>query len=309
MNEPIITKYRPTEWGQFIGNETAIYVLVRRLKSSTCPHAFLFTGPSGVGKTTAARIVATELGADIHEVDAASNNGVEAMRALVEFSQHMSFTGSGRRMLIIDECHTLSKPAWQAILKLLEEPPEHLYISLCTTELSKVPETVLTRAYHTALKRVTGPEMTDFLLAICDLEDWKPTDEILELVTQVADGSLRMGLNVMSAIHDAPNRNEALRIISLVEAGDDLKELLQLLIKGHREWKRIRLLLLKVQTDFSDETAIQAGRYICAALVNTENSEQAARIWTLLDALLFPSDTWDKRTAFVTAIGRMLWAQ
>lgn len=308
-NLSLINKYRPDEWGEFVGNTESVNALQRALKTASArPHAYLFTGPSGIGKTTAARILSKHFEADITEVDAASNNGVEAMRSLVEFSQYMGLTGSGARLLIIDECHALSKAAWQAILKLLEEPPQHLYLALCTTELIKVPETIITRCYHTVLRAIKPAEMEDLLEAVCHAEGWKPNQDVFALVVRAATGQPRKALSILQSVHDAFSLDEAKRIISLVDASDPMKELLQHLIAGKKEWKVIQPLLRRLEDDSFDEAVIPAGRYIMGALLNCEEAGRAQRIWQLLEALLFPSETWDKKAAFIAAIGRMIWS-
>jgi DNA polymerase-3 subunit gamma/tau len=305
---PLITKYRPENWDEFVGNEEAIHALKRVLATASArPHAYLFTGPSGIGKTTAARIVAKHFQADVQEIDAASNSGVDAMRSLVEFSQYMGMGGTGERLLIIDEAHALSKPAWQAILKLLEEPPVHLYLALCTTELVKVPETIQTRCYHTVLRPIKAPEMEDLLEAICGAEGWVVNKDVFALAIQAATGQPRKALSILQSIHDAPSRDEAKRIISLQEASDPMIELLQHLISGKRSWTIVSGCLRKIEADSFEEASIIAGRYIAGALLNCDDEKRASRIWQLLEALFFPAETWDKRTAFTAAIGRMIW--
>jgi DNA polymerase-3 subunit gamma/tau len=305
---PLITKYRPESFGEVIGHEAIRASLIRVLGAAQSrPHAYLFTGPSGIGKTTMARIIGKILEADILEVDAASNSGVEAMRGLVEFSQHMALSGAGTRLMIIDEAHALSRPAWQAILKLLEEPPPHLYLALCTTELIKVPETIQTRCFHCPLRPLTAPEIEDLLAVIADLEGWRVAPDVFQLAVQAGTGQPRKALTILQAIHDAPNRDEARRVIALVEASDPLIELFQHLLKGMRSWKQIRPLLLRIESETFEEAAIQAGRYLAAALVQTEDEKRAAAIWQMIEALVFPSETWDKKIAFIAALGRILW--
>ena len=304
---PLITKYRPTSWDEFIGNESLIASLQRAMTSSSPPHAFLFTGPSGIGKTTAARIVGSMLEADVTEIDAASNSGVDAMRGLVEFGQHQAFSDSGRRLIIIDEAHALSKSAWQAALKLLEEPPRHLYIALCTTELDKVPDTIATRCFHAPLRAVRATEMEDYLAAICDLEAFEVQQDVFALVVQTATGQPRKALSLLQAVHDAPSKDEARRIIARQEAGEPLIELLQYLLSGKRSWAVIGPTLQRIDADAFESAALLAGRYISAALLRAENEQKAQKIWSLLEALMFPAATWDRKTAFMAAVGRMVW--
>lgn len=304
---PLIVKYRPDNFGQVLGHEVAIGALQRVLKSASRPHAFLFSGPSGLGKTTLARIIGNQLEADVNEVDAASNSGVDAMRQLVEMSQYMSMTGAGCRLLLIDECHRLSRPAFDAILKLLEEPPEHLFLALCTTELVKVPPTIIGRCYHVQLNPLKPVEIEDLLTVVCELEDWQVRPDIFQMVVQACEGSPRNALSLMQKVHDLPTRDEAKRVLALIEAGDPLIDLLQHLIAGKESWKVMRAILERIEPDAWEDAATIAGRYIMGALIRAEDEKSAARIWQLLDALVFPSNTYDRKAAFVAAIGRMIW--
>ena len=307
-NEPIIVKYRPAQFGELIGNEAINAALLRALSSETSrPHAFLFTGPSGIGKTTTARIVATHIGAEVIEIDAASNNGVDAMRALVDVGQHMSLSGAGTRMFIIDEAHALTKPAWQAILKLLEEPPPHLYIALCTTEANKVPDTINTRCYHVALRALKPAEIEDLLILVAELEGWTVAPDVMQAVVQAATGQPRKALSILQSVWDAPSRDEVRRIINLMDASDPLIAVCQHLLAGKKSWKIIGEQLQRLDIDDFEEASIAAGRYIMGAMTNARDENDARRAWLLLEALLFPANSWDKKAVFIAAVGRMIW--
>ena len=306
-NKPIITRYRPETFDEVLGHTAQIAALQRVLTSSSRPHAYLLTGPSGTGKTTLARIIGAELKADVHEIDAASNNGVDAMRDLVEFSQHQAFTDTGIRLIIIDECHTLSKAAWQAILKLLEDPPDHLYLALCTTEDDKVPETVHTRCFATRLQPIAQQIISDYLSIIAETEEWTPSQEIIDFAAEASDGSPRMALTILQGIHDAPSREEAARITRLLEPTSDLIDILRHLLDGKRSWAVISAGLKKLDGMNFDEVSIQAGRYLSAALLRSDDEKKALLIWQMLDALIFPVETFDRKVAFITSIGRILW--
>ena len=140
MND-LITKYRPTTWDDVVGHKGVIRALKATLAKCSA-RSFLFSGPAGCGKTTLARLIAKAEGCDQpREIDAASNSGVDDMRAVAATANYRGMDG-GPTVIIVDECHRLSKQAWDALLKPIEEPPNDVYWVLCTTELTKVPKTL-----------------------------------------------------------------------------------------------------------------------------------------------------------------------
>lgn len=306
-NQPLITKYRPLSFDEVVGHTSVMAALRKAIRGDTTPHAYMLTGPAGLGKTTTARIIAKELDAEPLEIDAASNNGVDPMRELVEMGNHQSLSGKGRRAFIIDECHTLSKPAWQALLKLLEEPPEHLYLMLCTTELSKVPDTILSRCYHVVLRPLKPEELGDLLTTVAELEDWPVAADVMQAVLQSAEGSPRKALSLLQAVHDAPNRDEVKRIINLMDASDPMHELCKLVIAG-AAWVPVQQVLARIGDDEFEHASNMLARYLLAVMNSAKNEDGAKRAWQALDALLFPAASWDRKAAFYAAIGRMRWA-
>jgi len=227
---PLHLKYRPRSFDAVIGQQAVVSSLKKVLSSSNVPHAYLFTGSSGTGKTTLARIVATTLGipaTNILEVDAATTSGVENMRNITELARYKSLRDEeGRRFVIIDEAHALSKATWQSMLKSIEEPPEHVFWALCTTEADKVPETIRTRCTSYNLKKVSTDDLHGLLENVNRLEVLKVTDDILGMLAREAAGSVRQALNYLSKVAGVKDKTEAM---SLLDKGvGDEKEAIDL---------------------------------------------------------------------------------
>ena len=145
---PLHLKYRPTNLDEVIGQNAVVQSLKQQLTGQSTPHAFLFLGPSGVGKTSIARILAGMMKCDdanILEIDAATHSGVENMRSVTQMAQYRGIGESPNKFIIVDEVHALSKATFQSLLLSIEEPPPHVYWALCTTEPDKIPTTIKTR--------------------------------------------------------------------------------------------------------------------------------------------------------------------
>lgn len=170
--ESLPNKYRPKCFAEVVGQPTIISILSRQIETKTFRNSYLFCGPSGCGKTTIARIMANTLNnneGEPIEIDAASNNGVDSIRALIVDAQQTSID-SEYKVYIIDECHMLTNAAWNAALKLIEEPPSNSIFIFCTTNPDKIPETILTRVQRFDFKRVPIKDISDRLEYICNEE-------------------------------------------------------------------------------------------------------------------------------------------
>jgi len=189
-------KYRPATFAEVVGQAHIVDVLESAIKGKKTAHAYLFFGPRGTGKTSIARIFASALGAkstDIIEIDAASNTGVDDIRELRSTVASMPFE-SPVKVYIIDEVHMLSKSAFNALLKTLEEPPAHVYFILATTEKEKVPETVISRCQSLTFKMPSKDALKKFVMDIAKKEG-KPIDApSADIVAQFGDGSFRDSL-------------------------------------------------------------------------------------------------------------------
>ena len=213
-------KYRPQTFDDLIGQEVVSETIINSIKANKVPNAYLFTGIRGIGKTTIARIVAKSLNCsngienkckvkcnnceaitnsnhiDVLEMDAASKTGVDDVRDLIEFSRYGP-TSSKYKIFIIDEVHMLSKQAFNALLKTLEEPPEYLKFIFATTEIKKIPITVVSRCQRFDLSRIKSIELFEFIKKIKEKENGKATDEALKLIVKISEGSVRDALSLL----------------------------------------------------------------------------------------------------------------
>jgi len=186
-------KYRPSAFDEVLGQDHIVKVLKGALKLGNVSHAYLFYGPRGTGKTSIARIIASELGTkdhDIYEIDAASNNKVEDIHELRENVRTLPFD-SKYKIYILDEVHMLSKAAFNALLKTLEEPPAHVIFILATTELEKVPDTIISRCQMFTFKKPSTEVLKDLVVSIAKKEGCKIDVAGAELVALLGDGSFR----------------------------------------------------------------------------------------------------------------------
>ncbi len=198
-------KYRPSSFSEVVGQGHVVKALQGALKEGNVAHAYLFYGSRGTGKTSVARIFARELKAhdsDIHEIDAATYTGVDNIRALREEAAVMPFE-SERKVYIVDEVHMLSKGAFNAFLKLLEEPPSHVTFILATTDLDKVPDTIQSRCQIFTFKKPTQKAIAETVAAIAKAEGFTLEKASAELIALLADGSFRDSQSILQKILSA----------------------------------------------------------------------------------------------------------
>jgi DNA polymerase-3 subunit gamma/tau len=239
-------KYRPTTLTELVGQEMLAQALTQGIEANRLPHAFLLHGIRGVGKTTTARILARSLNClgvdgkggitpspcgvcascvsinedrhlDVIEMDAASRTGVDDIREVIESSRYKAVVGRFK-VFIIDEVHMLSKSAFNALLKTLEEPPPHVKFIFATTEIHKIPETILSRCMRFDLKRIEPEQLKKHLKLIAEKEGFQVEQEALVNLARAADGSLRDGLSLLDqAIALASDGKEAVVKTAVVQ--------------------------------------------------------------------------------------------
>ena len=208
MNYIVLSrKWRPKSFDQVVGQEHVTQILSNSLSINKISHSYLFSGPRGVGKTTVARILATNLNEvedllssiDIIELDGASNRGIDEIRDLKESVRYVPVNGK-YKIFIIDEAHMLTKEAFNALLKTLEEPPAHVIFILATTESQKIPSTISSRCQKYDFKRIRLQDIIAHLSFILKEEGYKSENEALKAIALKADGSLRDALSLLDKV-------------------------------------------------------------------------------------------------------------
>lgn len=240
----IARKWRPQSFTDVVGQNHITQTLSNALKNNRLPHALLFTGPRGTGKTSSARILAKALrcpnavdfvpcnechscqeiasgsSVDVIEIDGASNNGVDAIRELRETVAFMPSTGK-YKVYIIDEVHMLSTSAFNALLKTLEEPPGHVIFIMATTEVHKIPQTILSRCQRFDFRRIPTRQITERLALICEREGVSAEEEALWVIARQGDGSMRDSQSLLDQVitfaNGALTRSNVVEILGLTD--------------------------------------------------------------------------------------------
>ncbi len=266
-------KYRPQKFLEVTGQEFITETLRNAVATGRVAHAYIFAGPRGVGKTTTARIVAKALNCenpvngepcnecpqcveitkgshpDVIEIDAASNRGVDQIRELRE-SVHYSPVKGKKKVYIIDEFHMLTKEAFNALLKTLEEPPEHVVFILATTEIDRIPPTILSRCQKFIFRRIPEEVIVETLREICRRENVEYEDEALKLIAVSSEGCMRDAESLLDqAIALGQGRIESKLVSEFlgILTGREVRELLTLGFEGNKEELRTRLKKLEIE--------------------------------------------------------------
>ena len=258
MYQALYRKYRPKDFGSVVGQESLVKTLKNSVKNNSFCHAYMFFGPRGTGKTTLSKIFARTINClspidgnacgkcdncinsyakecvDIIEIDAASNNGVDEIR---ELKNKISLVPAQLKykVYIIDEVHMLSLGAFNALLKTLEEPPEHAIFILATTDPQKVPETIISRCQCFSFKRISENNIVDRLRYICNEENIIIDDDVLMEIALASEGGMRDALGLLdklrSFIDDKITIDDFVELNGLVTQAD-LKKLINFIMNG-----------------------------------------------------------------------------
>lgn len=310
MELPLPLKYRPKHLDDVLGQDEVVKSIRKAIAAKTRPHAFILTGPSGVGKTTIARILAQGFNcgaASIIEVDAASNSGVDAMKEVTASARYQGFGAEPNKAYIIDECHSLSKQAWQSLLKSIEEPPAHVYYFFCTTEAGKIPDTITSRCNSYLLKSVRFDALMDLLEMVCDKEDYKTPDAILKQIAMACGGSPRRALVLLNMTYDVTDPEECARILETPMENKDIIDLCRMLVKGNMQWQDVTNALKALGDTNAESIRIVVVNYLNACVMGAKSDGAAQRLLDMLHEFTRPSNPADKLAPILLAFGRFVF--
>jgi DNA polymerase III subunit gamma/tau len=282
MGKALYRKYRSKTLGEIVGQEHITTTLSSALKSGAISHAYLFTGPRGVGKTSIARILAHEINGlsydekashlDIIEIDAASNRRIDEIRELRE-RVHISPANAKYKVYIIDEVHMLTKEAFNALLKTLEEPPAHAVFILATTEAHKLPETIISRTQRYTFKPIDPASAAAHLKSIASTENIDISDEALQLIAEHGDGSFRDSISLLDQARNKQGRLELddVRTMLGIAPSEAIRELVALISGGEMNSLSVTLRSLYDQGYHAAGLTKQLSAALRASLLNGQS--------------------------------------
>jgi DNA polymerase III gamma/tau subunit len=296
-------RWRPVELEQVIGQDAVVAMYKHNLKNDLS-HAFLLSGPSGVGKTTLARIASTMLDAEKMEIDGATYTGIDAMRE-VQSTAHYKPLGKDRRAIIIDEAHRLSKQAWDSCLKIIEEPPAHVYWFLCTTEPSKLPATVRNRCTELKLKPIGVADLEWLIASVANGDAMDIDDDVRNLCAVEADGSARKAIVNLSMCAGL-GRKEARALLREQAAAEPVGKLCKFLLKGGGSWLQAIDIIANMQ-DEPESQRISICNYFAAVLRNSKTDQDATYLLNMLEAFSTPYHPGEGQAPLMRSIGQVLF--
>lgn len=293
MSEDLHRKYRPNTLKGIIGQDAIVRIFNNMFDNKRIPHGLLFVGKPGLGKTTLARIVARELNciSDVNliEFNAADKSKVEDVRTLLPDLQYPAFGKNPIKFILIDECQRFSRSAWDSLLKIVEEPPDHVYFAFCTTELNKVPAAITEqRAMRFILKDVKIDDLIDLLVDVCEKEDIDLREDELFLIAKESYGSPRKALVNLSKCRGCGNKKEVAEVLETIEDEEQVIELCRLLITRNPDCLRVIKMLKGLKGTNPESIRINIVNWITACIFNARTETDINNYLRVLDLFSTP---------------------
>lgn len=304
MTQELYKRYRPKSFKQIVGQPQAIKILTDFIKRKAVPHTILFTGPSGCGKTTLARILAKKLGCDdvdFEELNAAKERGINMIRSVSERIGLSPRIGKCK-IWVFDEAHSLTPDAQTSLLKMLEDTPSHVYFFLATTDPQKLKATIKTRSSHIKCETIKSKDMEGLLVSVCRKEKVEISEEVIERIIEVADGSARMALVILDQIIGLEDEDDQLSAIQSQDVKANAILIARILANPRATWSELSSTLAIIEDDPEQLRYMILG-YFSKVLLNSKSAKQKAyanRAAKIID--LFEDNFYDgKRASLVKA--------
>lgn len=281
-------KYRPKTLDEVVGQPEAVGVLSKLLKKKEVPHTLLLSGPSGVGKTTIARILRDELDCsetDFCEINAANERGIDKVRD-IDGKMRLSPLMGSCRIYLYDECHRLTSDAQTALLKMLEDTPPHVYFFLCTTDPKELLPTIRSRCTEVKLRSLTHKEVCTVVRDVISIETGEPEGdlgEVIEKIAELAGGGARKALVLLHQVWNLGSIEEQLEALQKADTEKAAVDLARALVDGGNTWKQVAAILKGLADEDPEQIRRAVLGYATAVLLG--GGKKADRAYTVIQAM------------------------